>query len=81
MTELKINYLLKHTLFIADLVSCQSVYSGDTLYRKIKNEWIGKQAIQCKRKDGTTYIDWFETCDKDLIDTRYYNLDGTRKIN
>ena len=68
------------TLAIADALESVCVYGNDgNYYKKIEGEWIGKQAVQCKRKDGTTYTDWFETCNKDLIDTRYYNLDGSKK--
>ena len=52
---------------------------GDIYYKLINGELIGKKAVQCIRTDKTTYVDWFESCDKTKIDTRYYNLNGTRK--
>ena len=67
-------------LAIADLLQAVCVVGNDGLmYKKIEGEWIGKKSVQCKRLEGTTYTDWFETCDKKLIDTRYYNLDGSKK--
>lgn len=71
---------MKTALDIADMVGAKNVVGNDWLYyKKINGEWIGKQAIQCRRLDNTTYTDWFEACDKSLIDTRYYNLDGSKK--
>lgn len=68
------------TIILADVLGCEFVYSNKGIYyKKINNKWIGKQAIQCINNDGTTYIDWYEDCDKNKIDKRYYNLDGSKK--
>jgi hypothetical protein len=58
--------------------SCVS-FPDHTLGKWINNEFIIKPSVQCRKKDGTTYTEWFETCNKELIDTRCYNLDGTYK--
>lgn len=53
-----------------------TVLKGEMLYKKDTNgEWVGKKSVQ--RKDLS--VEWFENTDPNDIDTRYYNLDGTKK--
>lgn len=49
--------------------------SDNILWRWVGDEFIGKPAVQTK--DFT--IKWFDEVTPDEIDTRFYNLDGTKK--
>ena len=48
---------------------------NNILWKWVGNKWIGKYAIQTK--DLT--IKWFEEVREEDIDTRYYNVDGSKK--
>ena len=69
---------LEISLAIADAFGGNLV-KGDMYYKKIDGEFVGKKSVQCVRDNGTTFTAWYDGCDKSTIDTRYWNLDGTRK--
>lgn len=53
---------------------CVSHSNGD-VSKFIEGKWIRKPGVQ------TTDLRhvWFDECPTELIDTRYYNLDGSKK--
>ena len=48
--------------------------SNNILHKWVNDEFIGKPAVQTK--DLT--IKWFDEVNPEDIDTRYYNLDGSK---
>ena len=56
-----------------------SVYSGNTLYKNINGEIVGKPAMCCTRENGTTYIAWQEDITEKDLNLKYMNKDFTRK--
>jgi hypothetical protein len=60
---------------ITEKVGGSYLDSDNILYKWVDGEFIGKPSVQTKSLSRK----WFDEVSPDEIDTRHYNLDGTKK--